>query len=214
MSVIPVFGALFIGLTLFGLFMWSINLLLIVLLLMLLIIYVYIGEMNVITFNYISGFWLFLFSEVIIFGTLIFCCLYFDIGYYDSLSSSLELPFLGCFILLGSSIIATAYHHLIWWKWSWICLGLTIIFGFLFVMLQVFEFKEIIVNLYDTVFYASCFCTIGLHFRHVLLGVVGLVIALVSGFDIFGYYRSSIVVWYWHFVDYVWLFVYTFVYVC
>lgn len=66
--------------------------------------------------------------------------------------------------------------------------------GSLFVFLQLFEFEEIVINMYDTTFHASCFCTVGLHFRHVLLGVIGLVTALIAGFDIFGYYRRSIIV--------------------
>lgn len=214
MSVIPIFRALFVSLTLFGVFMWNMNLLLIVLLCGLFIIFLWLNEINIIILSCVSGFWLFLISEFIIFGTLIFCCLYFDIGYYDKLSSSLELPFLGCFVLLGSRVVATAYHHLIRWKWGVINLILTIILGILFVILQVFEFEEIITNFYDTTFYASCFCTVSLHFSHVLLGVIGLMLALIAGFETFGYYRSSIIVWYWHFVDYVWLFVYTFVYVC
>nr|BAV82507.1 cytochrome c oxidase subunit III [Hymenolepis microstoma]BBB87185.1 cytochrome c oxidase subunit 3 [Hymenolepis microstoma] len=214
MSILPIFSASFAGFVLFGLFMWNMNVLLFVLLCVLVTIFLYTVEMNVFNFSHVSGFWLFLLSEVIIFGTLLFCCLYYDIGYYGNLSSPLELPFLGCFILLGSSIVATSYHHLIWWEWSWINLILTIILGSSFVLLQIFEFEEIMVSLYDTTFHASCFCTVGLHFSHVLLGVIGLITALIVGFDIFGYYRSSVIVWYWHFVDYVWLFVYTFVYVC
>lgn len=60
-----------------------------------------------------AGFWLFIVSEVIIFGTLIFCCLYYDMGYCENLSSALELPFLGCFVLLGSSVTVTGFHHVL-----------------------------------------------------------------------------------------------------
>lgn len=214
MSILPVFSASLAGLALFSLFMWNMNLLLVILLCFIVVIFIYAAELNKFIFNHVSGFWLFLLREIIIFGALIFCCLYFDIGYYDNLSRALELPFLGCFILLGSRIVATSYHHLIWWKWSWINLVLTIILGSSFIFLQLFEFEEIMVRLYDTTFHASCFCTVGLHFSHVLLGVIGLLTALLVGFEVFGYYRRSVIVWYWHFVDYVWLFVYTFVYIC
>ncbi|VDL58338.1 unnamed protein product [Hymenolepis diminuta] len=107
-------------------------------------------------------------SNATIFGRLLFCCLYYDYNYYINLSRSLELPFLGCFILLGSRV-------------SFICL-------------QMVEMEEIIMNMYDTTFHASRFCTVGLHFRHVVLGVIGLATVLVVGSELFGYYRCSIVV--------------------
>lgn len=90
------------------------NALLIVLMCVLITIILYTVEMGIFKFSHVSGFWLFLLSEIIVFGKLLFCCLYFDIGYYGKLSSPLELPFLGCFILLGSRLVATSYHHLIW----------------------------------------------------------------------------------------------------
>nr|NP_114373.1 cytochrome c oxidase subunit III [Hymenolepis diminuta]AAK51333.1 cytochrome oxidase subunit 3 [Hymenolepis diminuta] len=216
MSIFPVFNASFVGLLLLGLFTWNIWLLVFVLICIVSSIFLYLYEWGVCvaSLHYIAGFWLFILSEATIFGSLLFCCLYYDYNYYINLSSSLELPFLGCFILLGSSLTVTSYHHLVNWRLGWFPLLLTVILGVSFICLQMVEMEEIIMNMYDTTFHASSFCTVGLHFSHVVLGVIGLATVLVVGSELFGYYRCSIVVWYWHFVDYVWLFVYAFVYVC
>lgn len=74
--------------------------------------------------------------------------------------------------------------------------------------------NEVFVNLVDSRFHARRFCTVGLHFSHVLVGIVGLATVFFIGRYKSGWYRCTLVTWYWHFVDYVWLFVYTFVYVC
>nr|QCP68148.1 cytochrome c oxidase subunit 3 [Fimbriaria fasciolaris] len=214
MSILPIFSSVTVGLLLLSLFTWNILLLDFVLCCLVFLIVIYIFESMSNGLHFVSSFWLFIFSEVAVFGSLIFCCLYFDYEYYPNLSSALELPFLGCFILLGSSLTVTCYHHLINWSYSWVCLFSTIILGFSFVFLQMFEMEEIIMNIVDTTFHASSLCTIGLHFSHVILGVVGLTVILILGVKNLGHYRCSIVVWYWHFVDYVWLFVYTFVYIC
>lgn len=177
-------------------------------------IYVYLEEKESFSKSYVSGFWLFIFREAAVFGSLLFCCLYFDNEYYTNISSSLELPFLGCFILLGSSLTVTSYHHLVYWKFSWLPLGVTILLGCFFVYLQMLEMEEVVMNIYDNSFYARRFCTVGLHFSHVVLGILGLITVLLVGCCSLGYYRCSLVVWYWHFVDYVWLLVYTVVYIC
>lgn len=214
MSIFPIFNAFFAGLLIWRFFNWNVWVLIFSLFCAVLSVLLYVQESSMISFHYESGFWLFIFREVIIFGTLLFCCLYFDYDYYINLSSSLELPFLGCFVLLGSSVTVTGFHHLLYWDYSWVLLLLTIILGLSFVFLQISEMEEIIVNLFDTSFHARSLCTVGLHFSHVLLGVVALFTLFFFGYKSFGYYRCSIVTWYWHFVDYVWLFVYTFVYIC
>lgn len=216
MSIFPIFNASFVGLLLLGLFTWNIWLLLFVLFCIVSSIVLYLWEwgISVVGTHYVSGFWLFILREVAVFGRLLFCCLYFDHSCYTNLSRALELPFLGCFILLGSRLTVTSYHHLIKWEWGWFPLLLTVILGVSFICLQMIEMEEIIMNVYDTTFHARRLCTVGLHFSHVLLGVIGLIITLLVGSRLFGYYRCSIIVWYWHFVDYVWLFVYTIVYIC
>nr|YP_007891006.1 cytochrome c oxidase subunit III [Versteria mustelae]BAN15690.1 cytochrome c oxidase subunit 3 [Versteria mustelae] len=215
MSIIPVFGASIVGLFLVGLFLWKMWLFLLFLFCVFLLIVFYLCDgFGGLGLHYESAFWLFIFSEAVIFGTLLFCCLFYDCWSYENLSSSLEIPFIGCFVLLGSSITVTAFHHLLGWKYCDFFLLLTVILGMSFVVLQVYEMDDISVNIVDTSFHASSFCTVGLHFSHVLLGVLGLTILLLVGSVKFGVYSCSVLTWYWHFVDYIWLLVYTVVYVC
>lgn len=214
MSFLPVYKSLITGGLLVTLFLWKSRFLPLVLLLLLIsLAFSWLDLMNV-NFHYESAFWLFIIREVMAFGRLLTCCFWFDTSSFINLSSPLEIPFLGCFLLLGSSITVTAFHHLLGYESAWILLLLTIVLGFGFVILQMFEMKEIFINIFDRRFHARRFCTVGLHFSHVVLGVVGLATVLFIGSARVGFYRCTVVTWYWHFVDYVWLFVYTFVYVC
>nr|UFQ89007.1 cytochrome c oxidase subunit III [Acanthobothrium sp. MZUSP 8033]UFQ89019.1 cytochrome c oxidase subunit III [Acanthobothrium sp. MZUSP 8034]UFQ89031.1 cytochrome c oxidase subunit III [Acanthobothrium sp. MZUSP 8035] len=214
MSFLPIYNALTAGLLLISLFLWKIWLLPIVLFLFFISLVFFWFDLINTNLHYESAFWLFILSEVMAFGSLLACCFWFDTCSFINLSSPLEIPFLGCFILLGSSITVTGFHHLIFWEWSPILLFLTVLLGISFVFLQLFEMNEIFINIYDSSFHATSFCTIGLHFSHVILGVVGLSTIMYLGPVLSGMYRCTLVTWYWHFVDYIWLFVYTFVYVC
>nr|ARX11440.1 cytochrome c oxidase subunit 3 [Spirometra erinaceieuropaei] len=214
MSFLPIFNSLLFGLVLVGCFLWKLNYLLFVLPLVGFSLLFFWFDLLNWDFHYESAFWLFILSEVIAFGSLLVCCFWFDNNSFISLSSSLEIPFLGCFLLLGSSISITGFHHIMPWSFSWILLLLTIVLGMGFVLLQLFVFNEVFINLTDSSFYASCFCTVGLHFIHVFLGVIGLSIILFLGVASAGAYRCTLVTWYWHFVDYIWLLVYACVYVC
>nr|UFQ88455.1 cytochrome c oxidase subunit III [Rhabdotobothrium anterophallum] len=214
MSFLPMFNSSMAGLIIVSLFLWNVWLAPFILIMILgSILFFWFDLMNY-NFHYVSSFWLFIISEVMAFGSILLCCFYFDTVSFVSLSSPLEIPFLGCFVLLGSSITVTGFHHLMGWEYSWILLVLTILLGLSFVGLQMLEMNEISVSIFDTSFHASSFCTVGLHFSHVVLGAIGLIAILLIGVSNSGYYRCSVVTWYWHFVDYIWLFVYTFVYVC
>nr|UFQ88467.1 cytochrome c oxidase subunit III [Rhinebothriidae sp. DJM-2021] len=214
MSFLPLFNSVIAGSLLVSLFLWKIEILPVVLVLLAVSVLFFWYDLIHCSLHYASAFWLFILSEVMAFGSILFCCFYFDSTCSINLSSPLEIPFLGCFVLLGSSVTVTGFHHLIGWNWSWVLLVLTFVLGLSFVGLQMLEMNEIIMLLYDSSFYASSLCTVGLHFSHVLLGAVGILILLILGVDNSGYYRCTVVTWYWHFVDYIWLFVYTFVYIC
>ena len=73
---------------------------------------------------------------------------------------------------------------------------MTIVLGLSFVVLQILEMEEVSCNIVDGRFYSSSFCTVGLHFRHVVLGVIGLVTLFLVGRDNFGVYRCTVLAWY------------------
>jgi len=95
-------------------------------------------------------------------------------------------------------------------------LALTLLLGFIFASLQLYEWsnKSFFIN---TGTYGSLFFTItGFHFAHVLAGLF--VLALITLWSALGYFDEkrhvpiSVGAVYWHFVDIVWLFVFTTLY--
>lgn len=161
--------------------------------------------------RYAMAFWLFIVTEVAVFGSLLTTVLWNDEGGEGSLSDRLELPFLGCFLLLTSSLTATVYHHSFGLPQSRFFLGMSIVLGFCFVMLQIWEFFDCECDVLFCSYFGAAFCTVGLHFTHVFVGVLAMLVLFFSGWDKNHFY-ARVIVWYWHFVDYVWLWVYLIVY--
>jgi heme/copper-type cytochrome/quinol oxidase subunit 3 len=86
--------------------------------------------------RYARAFWLFILREVMVFGRLFATVLWKEDGGEGSLSDRLELPFLGCFLLLTSSLTATVYHHSFGLPYRWVFLAVTIVLGLCFVGVQ------------------------------------------------------------------------------
>jgi cytochrome c oxidase subunit 3/cytochrome o ubiquinol oxidase subunit 3 len=136
----------------------------------------------------------------------------------------LELPLFNTICLLSSSVtVALAVRALRRGQarrsgqWFLLTLGL----GAVFLVGTAREWYRLIVghgltigtNLFGSTFYAL----VGLHATHVSLGIV--VLALLSVFAYAGALRgedvprAELAAWYWHFVDAVWIVVFTVVYV-
>ena len=133
------------------------------------------------------------------------------------------LPFINTVILVTSSITVTFAHwalkkdqrgRLIFW------LAATVILGATFLTFQVVEYAHAYTDLGLTlsagIYGSTFFMLTGFHGAHVTLGTVILFIILlrcIKGHFTpekhFGFEAAS---WYWHFVDVVWLFLFTFVY--
>nr|YP_006234161.1 cytochrome c oxidase subunit III [Paratemnoides elongatus]AEX37719.1 cytochrome c oxidase subunit 3 [Paratemnoides elongatus] len=130
-----------------------------------------------------------------------------------------EVPLLNTMILLSSGVTATWCHHLIKMKLklpAMISLSLTIFLGLYFTMLQLWEYSQASFSIYDSIYGSLFFMATGFHGFHVIVGSTFLLVNLVrlslnhySNTHHFGLEAS---LWYWHFVDVVWLFLYTFVY--
>lgn len=131
--------------------------------------------------RYPFAFWLFILGEVMIFGTLFFTLFWMEEVGSVVISEWFELPFLGCFFLIGSSVTATTYHYSYGLPVSRLYLLMTFVLGVLFIFLQGKEFFDCACDLLRRSFAATRFCTVGLHFIHVLLGLLGFI--FVSFFD-------------------------------
>lgn len=136
----------------------------------------------------------------------------------------LEPPIFGTVCLLSSSI--TAHLSSVWLRkrsqagfLGW--LAATVLLGIVFLLGTAREWHDLIfrhgftirTNLFGTTFYSL----VGLHATHVVIGLLMLSLVLVLGLfgkvgeDHFHHYHSLSL--YWHFVDAVWVVVFTVVYV-
>ncbi len=133
------------------------------------------------------------------------------------------LPFINTVILVTSSMTVTFAHWalkkdqrlaLILW------LALTVMLGSIFLTLQVIEYMhaytELGLSLGSGIYGSTFFMLTGFHGAHVTLGATILAVILVrcikGHFTPDNHFAFEAASWYWHFVDVVWLFLFTFVY--
>ena len=136
----------------------------------------------------------------------------------------LEMPYLASVCLLSSSatiMVAEHFlkkHNLLQFKLWWL---LTIVLGGYFLWATGAEWHKLIyedhltisTNLFGSTFYSL----VGLHASHVIVGLIFLSIVFITtmmGFPIATQERRvKFLSWYWHFVDGVWVIVFTVVYI-
>jgi cytochrome c oxidase subunit III len=136
----------------------------------------------------------------------------------------LETPIAATVCLLSSSLTIIAAEHFLersriglfrlWWLVT-ICLGLFFLYdtGMEWKKLITVDHLTISTNLFGSTFYSL----VGLHASHVTVGMFFLL--LVMTVSLFGFpvetqkRRVKFLSWYWHFVDGVWVIVFTVVYI-
>jgi len=131
----------------------------------------------------------------------------------------IRIPLLNTILLLSSGVSITWSHHEILkgnFKKAKTSLATTIILGIIFSIFQGFEYKEAPFSMSDSSFGSTFFMATGFHGLHVLIGSSFLLISLIrfnkminSKIHIIGFECAA---WYWHFVDVVWLFLYSIIY--
>jgi cytochrome c oxidase subunit 3 len=131
-----------------------------------------------------------------------------------------HLPLVNTLILLTSGTTVTWAHHsllhnnrrgLIWG------LILTIALGATFTGIQVYEYSNAAFSFAGNIYGSTFFMATGFHGAHVLIGTIFLTVCLFRAraghFTPQQHFGFEAAAWYWHFVDVVWLFLFTFVYV-
>ncbi len=133
------------------------------------------------------------------------------------------LPFINTVILVTSSVTVTFAH------WALkknqrlplqIWLGLTVLLGATFLVLQVIEYteayNELGLTLASGVYGSTFFMLTGFHGAHVTMGATMLAVmwfrTLKGHFTPDNHFAFEASSWYWHFVDVIWLGLFTFVY--
>ena len=132
-----------------------------------------------------------------------------------------HLPLLNTLILLTSGTTVTWAHHALLTgdrKGLKIGLGLTVALGLVFTFVQAYEYVHAPFAFKGSIFGATFFMATGFHGFHVIVGTIFLAVCLFRAMkghfqpngSHFGFEAAA---WYWHFVDVVWLFLFTFIYV-
>lgn len=98
-----------------------------------------------------------------------------------------------------------------------IFLSITLLFALSFLLVQLFEYSHSPFSISDGIYGSVFFMLTGLHGLHVFGGTVALFICLakllLGHFDHDHHVSYECSIWYWHFVDVVWLFLYFLLYI-
>ncbi|TAG78063.1 MAG: cytochrome c oxidase subunit 3 [Betaproteobacteria bacterium] len=133
------------------------------------------------------------------------------------------IPAINTLLLLLSGVWLTLSHHAliannrskaIFW------LAVTILFGVVFLALQVYEYihayRDLNLKLTSGIFGSTFFMLTGFHGFHVTVGAIMLAVVLVrlmrGHFTAQNHFAFEAAAWYWHFVDVVWLGLFVVVY--
>ena len=135
-----------------------------------------------------------------------------------------DVPFINTLVLLTSGTTVTWAHHALQngnRKGLIQGLALTILLGMLFTSLQAYEYHHAISEHYfgfkDNIYGSTFFMATGFHGFHVIVGTIFLLVcffrALKGHFSPEQHFGFEAAAWYWHFVDVVWLFLFSCIYV-
>lgn len=176
--------------------------------------------------NKVLGFWLFLGGEMVLFGSLFATFIALRHGTAGGPKGeelfSLPMVALATFLLLTSSLtsvlaILGMHRQDIGALRRW--LVVTVILGLGFLGLEVYEFTEYVHEghtISSSAFGSAFYTLVGFHGGHVLAGVTWITLLILQSFKkgltvvtAPKFYLASL---YWHFVDLVWVFIFTVVY--
>nr|DAZ91321.1 TPA_asm: COX3 [Echiuropus macronychus] len=177
-----------------------------------------------------AGMLLFIVSEVLFFFS------FFWAFFHSSLNPTMELgatwpptsinpfnpfqiPLLNTAILLASGVSVTWAHHAVTENLHMAAvsgLALTVVLGLYFSALQAMEYVEAPFTLADSTYGSTFFVATGFHGLHVIIGTTFLMVCLLrlhrAHFSKNHHMGLEAAIWYWHFVDVVWLFLYISIY--
>ncbi len=129
------------------------------------------------------------------------------------------LPFLNTLILLMSGVTVTWAHHALREgnrAHMLQGLALTILLGITFTGVQAYEYVHASFSIDEGIYPTTFFMATGFHGFHVIIGTIFLIVcffrAQAGHFKPDHHFGFEAAAWYWHFVDVVWLFLFTAIY--
>ncbi|XEC94101.1 cytochrome (ubi)quinol oxidase subunit III [Paenibacillus tarimensis] len=177
--------------------------------------------------NKVLGFWLFLGGETVLFGTLFaaFLALRHQVGEGNPTADHLfQLPIvaIATFILLTSSLtsvfaIQAMHRNQVKPMINWLIV--TVLLGLGFLGLEIYEFDHYVHEGHGfttSAFSSSFYTLVGFHGGHVAFGVIWISILIAQvykrGLNVITAPKVYVAGLYWHFIDVVWVFIFTVVY--
>lgn len=177
------------------------------------------------------GMMLFIVSEIMFFFSLFWAFFHFSLSpsiwigavwppFGIITISPWGIPLLNTIILVSSGISITYAHKSL-------CLGfykydvlkglfITIILGIFFMFCQLYEFIHAPFSINDSVYGSVFFMITGFHGLHVIIGTIFIIVnffrTVLNHFFVETHLGFEFAIWYWHFVDVVWIFVFLAVY--
>ncbi|QOR68429.1 cytochrome (ubi)quinol oxidase subunit III [Cytobacillus suaedae] len=176
--------------------------------------------------NKFLGFWLFLGGETVLFASLFATYLALkdqtNGGPTGQEIFDLPLVFIATMLLLTSSLTSVyAMYHMknFDFRKMQLWLGVTVFLGALFLALEIYEFNHY-VHLEHTItssaFGSAFYVLVGTHGAHVAFGLCWITALMIRnskrGLDLYNAPKFYVASLYWHFIDVVWIFIFTVVY--
>src|SRR6478672_10371167 len=122
-------------------------------------------------------------------------------------------------LLCSGTTVTWAHHSLIHGDRHGLKLGLwlTILLGLTFTSIQAYEYAHAPFAFKGSIYGSTFFMATGFHGFHVIVGTIFLTVCLIRSnrgdFTPKQHFGFEAAAWYWHFVDVVWLFLFTSIYV-
>jgi len=176
--------------------------------------------------KYQLGFWVYLMTDCLLFGSLFATYAVLRGATYGGPTEAdiFEMPFVlaETLILLTSTFVcglglvaAKAGKQ----TWTIILFGLTMLLGIAFLAMELSEFSKLIGEGFSwqrSAFLSAFFVLVGTHGAHILAGLIWVVVMLVRvtqrGLTPNNLRRLSLFALFWHFLDVIWIFIFTVVY--
>lgn len=172
------------------------------------------------------GFWLYLMTDCLLFATLFatYAVLknntagsvsgadIFDMNYVLAMSIVLLVSSVTSGFALVSARLNKYIATLVW-------LCLTIFLGIIFLVLELHEFSTLLAEGYSwqsSAFLSAFFTLVGTHGLHIAIGTIWALVLLgaigLKGLRARSLKQLSLFTMFWHFLDIIWIFIFTFVY--
>nr|YP_010890092.1 cytochrome c oxidase subunit III [Gymnopraia lapislazula]WJJ70116.1 cytochrome c oxidase subunit 3 [Gymnopraia lapislazula] len=176
------------------------------------------------------AFLLFIISEIMLFFSFFWSFFHFSLvpnihlgnnwpPLYITPINPFGIPLFNTIILISSGITLTISHFYLISNnnLSIVYLNITICFGILFSLLQLFEYYNNPITIACSVYGSLFYLLTGFHGFHVIVGTIFLI---VCSYRLINHHFTNnhhvlieVSSWYWHFVDIVWLFLYIILYI-